>query len=189
MMGSRGKTRTDASHQGQDASDARKGGLCDSAEMVGQEGTEQESGEVSGFAHGRETAGRIPNMACGEPTAVLKPAAQLVFVPSRPSSRVSVSQHSVSGESESESFSNLVTLGCGVGFRSAPGSPTATYENHETKVGEPNGKPACEVAKLSKKPTPTELAGNSGKAQVRVTWRTPGSESIKTRARVVSEGT
>ena len=125
-MGSPGNSRIDASHQGQDASDARKGGFCDSSEMAGQEATEQESGEVSGFAHGRGTAGRTPNMACGEPTAVLQPAAQLVCVPSRPSSRVSVSQHSVSGESESGSFSNLVTLGCGVGFGSAPGQQTAT---------------------------------------------------------------
>ena len=70
-MGSPGKRRTEASHQRQDASDARTGGLCDTAEMVGQEVTEQETGEVSGFAHGRETAGRTSNMACGEPTAVL----------------------------------------------------------------------------------------------------------------------
>ena len=41
VMGSPGKPRTDAPHQGQDASDARKRGLCDSAEMAGQEGTEQ----------------------------------------------------------------------------------------------------------------------------------------------------
>ena len=91
VMGSPGKPRSDASHQGQDASDARKGRWWDSAEMVGQEGTEQESGEVSAFANGRETAGRTPNMACVEPTAVLQPAAQLVFVPPRPSCRVSVS--------------------------------------------------------------------------------------------------
>ena len=70
VMGYPGKPRSDASQPGQDASDARKGGLCDSAEMVGHEDTEQESGEVSGFAHGRETAGRTPNMACGEATAV-----------------------------------------------------------------------------------------------------------------------
>ena len=98
VMVSPGKPRTDAPHQGRDASDSREGGLCHSAEMAGQEGTEQESGQVSGFAHGRGTAGRTPNMACGEPTAVLQPAAQLVFVPSRPSSRVSIPRHSVSGE-------------------------------------------------------------------------------------------
>ena len=60
VMGSPGKPRSDASHPGRDASDARKGRLCDTAGRVGQEGTEQESGEVSGFAHGRETAGRTP---------------------------------------------------------------------------------------------------------------------------------
>ena len=42
VMGSPGKPRTDAPHQGQDASFARGGGLCDSAEMAGQVGTEQE---------------------------------------------------------------------------------------------------------------------------------------------------
>ena len=41
----------------------KKRGLGDSGEMVGQEGTEQESREVSGFAHGRETAGLSPTFA------------------------------------------------------------------------------------------------------------------------------
>ena len=86
VMGSPGKPRTDAPHQGQDASDARDGGLCSSAEMARRVSTEQESQEVLEFAHGRGTAGLTPNMADGEPTAVKLPTAQLVLVPARPSS-------------------------------------------------------------------------------------------------------
>ena len=72
---------------------------------------------------------------------------------------------------EERSFTDLVTLGCGEGFRSAPGSPTATYGNHDTRVGGLNGKPACEVAKPSTTLTQTELAGNHMKARDPVTWR------------------
>ena len=72
---------------------------------------------------------------------------------------------------EERGFTDLVTLGCGGGFRSAPGSPTATYENRETRVGELDGKPAFEVAKPSKTTTQAELAGNTRKALEPVTWR------------------
>ena len=131
------------------------GGLCDAAGMVGPVGTEQESGEVSEFARDRETAGRAPNMVGGAPTTVEQPATQLLFVPSRPSSRVSISRPSVSGKSESKRLSNLVTVGCAVGFESAPGQRSATYENHETNHGESNEKHASEGAKQQKPHTPT----------------------------------
>ena len=133
-----------------------------------QVGTDQGSGEVSGFAHGRETTGRTANMAYGEPTAMQELTAPLVFVPSRPPPRVSVSQHSALGESDPKGFSNLATLGSGVGFGSAPGQQTATYKTHETNHGKSNWKPASAVAKLLEPPTTIEFAGNHGKAPVPV---------------------
>ena len=68
-------------------------------------------------------------------------------------------------------FPNLVTFGCGVGFRSAPGVESANYENHETNSGGSKVKPVCEVAKEAKPPAPTEMAGTPGKAHLPVTWR------------------
>ena len=115
--------------------------------------------------------GSDPTERCGEPAVAVHSSGQLSSA--LQTSHFPEFSQSYTGPTayEERSFTDLVTLGCGVGFRSVPGSQTATYENHETLVGEPNGKPACEVAKPSKTLTQAELAGNTGRAQVPVTWR------------------
>ena len=148
--GTPGKSPADASIPGQDASDAPDAlgrGLVDSEEMVRQVGMEQGGGEVSGLDQGRETASSDPTERCGEPAVTVDSSAQLGSV--LRTSHLHEFSKSYTGPTacEERSFTDLVTLGCGAGV---PRSPTATYENHETKVGEPNGKPACEVAKPSK---------------------------------------
>ena len=109
---------------------------------------------------GREATGSNPTERCGEKTVTVDSSAQLGSV--LQTSHCPEFSPSYTGPTayEERSFTDLVTLGCGVIFRSAPGSRTATYENHETEAGESNGKPACEVAKEAKPPAPTEMAGN-----------------------------
>ena len=171
-MGTPAKFPADVSIPGQAASgapDALGRGLVDSAEMVRQVGTEQGGGEVSGLDQGRETTSSDPTERCGEPAVAVYSSAQLGSV--LQTSHLPEFPEAYTGPRayEERSFTDSVTLGPAVGFRSAPGSPTATYENHETMVGELSGKPACEVAKASKTPTQAELAGNTGKARVTVT--------------------
>ena len=159
-----GKFPIDASIPGQDASDgpdALGRGLVDSAEMVRRVGTEQGGGEVSGLDQGRETTSSDPTERCGEPAVAVYSSAQLDSVLQTSHLLEFPESHTGPRAYEERGFADLVTLGCGEGFRSAPGSPTATYENHETMVGELNGNPACEVAKPSKTLTQAELAGNA----------------------------
>jgi len=132
-----GQFPVDVSNPGTDAldpADALVGGLGDSAEMVGLVGTEQGGGAVFGFPRGREATEPNPPEQCGVPTVGLHNSAQLVFV-SQPSQHAESFPQKAGVEAHEEgSFPNLVTFGCGVGVRSAPGSLSATYENHETAV-------------------------------------------------------
>ena len=137
--------------------------------MVRRVGTEQGGGEVSGLDQGRETTSSDSTERCGEPAVTVDSSAKLgsvlqtSYLPEFPESYTGPRAY------EERGFTDLVTLGCRVGFRSAPGSPTATYENQETKVRELNGKPASEVAKPSKTLTQAEHPGNAAKARVPVT--------------------
>ena len=141
--------------------------------MVRRVGTEQGGGEVSGLDQGRETTSPDPTERCGEPAVAAYSSSQLDSVLQTSHLPEFPESHTVPRPCEERGFTDLVTLGCGEGFRSAPGSPTATYEKHETKVGEVNGKPVCEVAKPSKTLTQTELAGNHRKAREPLTGRAP----------------
>jgi len=141
---------TDAVNQGQDAHG-----------VVSVDG-EQGGGVVSEVVRGRETIEHASTGPCGEPLP-----AQLA-APLGPV--LASSQHTESWVGE-PGLTNLVTLGCGRGFRSAPELRTATHENHETTVPEGRRKTACEAAEDAETHSPTESAGNPGTAHFPVTWR------------------
>ena len=139
-MGTPSKLPTDVSITGRgasDAPDALGSALDDSAKMVGRVGAEQGGGEVSGLDQGREATGSDPTERCCEPAVTVDSSAQLGSV--LQTSQFPEFSRSYTGPTayEERSFTDLVTLGCGVAFRSAPGSQTATYKNEEPRPNIP----------------------------------------------------
>ena len=90
--------------------------LFDLAEMVRQVGTEPGGGEVSGMDQGRDTTIPDPTERCGEPDLTVDSSAQLGSV--LQTSHFPEFPRSYTGPKacEERSFTELVTLGCGVGL-------------------------------------------------------------------------